>query len=126
MNAAGYVLTGMRRIRSRAHAPMILAHSLTSDFFGLENWRRIFPTSNPSMFGPQSRAFCGIFATSTGWPDSQASPTSATGATPPAAKSSFAPATKPSGRGFGKIPQGHKATCLHVHTFLIARDGESA
>jgi hypothetical protein len=25
MNAAGYVLTGMRRIRSRAHAPMILA-----------------------------------------------------------------------------------------------------
>jgi hypothetical protein len=87
MNAAGYVLTGMRRIRSRAHAPMILAHSLTSDFFGLENWRRIFPTSNPSMFGPRSRAFCGIFATSTGWLDSQASPTSATGATPPAAKS---------------------------------------
>jgi hypothetical protein len=43
MNAAGYVLTGMRRIRSRAHAPMILAHSLTSDFFGLEERESYFP-----------------------------------------------------------------------------------
>ena len=36
MHAAGYILTGMRRYRRRAHAPMILAHSLASDFFGLE------------------------------------------------------------------------------------------
>jgi hypothetical protein len=36
MRAAGYVLTGMRKYRRRAHPPMILAHSLTSEFFGIE------------------------------------------------------------------------------------------
>jgi hypothetical protein len=43
MNAAGYVLTGIRRIRRRAHPPMILAHGLTSDFFGLEEIEADFP-----------------------------------------------------------------------------------
>jgi hypothetical protein len=43
MNAAGYVLTGIRRIRRRAHPPMILAHGLTSDFFGIEEREAEFP-----------------------------------------------------------------------------------
>jgi hypothetical protein len=43
MNAAGYILTGMRKCRRRAHAPMILAHGLTSDFFGIEEMAAAFP-----------------------------------------------------------------------------------
>ena len=43
MNAAGYILTGIRRIRRRAHPPMILAHSLASDFFGIEEIAAWFP-----------------------------------------------------------------------------------
>lgn len=43
MRVAGYLLTGMRKYRSRAHAPMILAHSLTSDFFGIEGREDYFP-----------------------------------------------------------------------------------
>jgi len=43
MNAAGYILTGMRKCRSRAHSPMILAHSLSSDFFGVEEREGWFP-----------------------------------------------------------------------------------
>jgi hypothetical protein len=43
MNAAGFVLAGMRKIRSGAHSPMILAHSLTSDFFGIEERESYFP-----------------------------------------------------------------------------------
>ncbi len=43
MRAAGYILTGMRKIRSRAHPPMILAHSLTSDFFGIEERAGYWP-----------------------------------------------------------------------------------
>jgi hypothetical protein len=43
MRAAGFVLAGMRKIRSRAHPPMILAHSLTSDFFGIEERESYFP-----------------------------------------------------------------------------------
>jgi len=36
MNAAGYILAGMRKYRRRAHPPMILCHGLTTDFFGIE------------------------------------------------------------------------------------------
>jgi hypothetical protein len=43
MNVAGYLLTGMRKYRSRAHSPMILAHSLTTDFFGIEERESYFP-----------------------------------------------------------------------------------
>lgn len=43
MNAAGYILTGMRKYRRRAHPPMILAHSLTSDFFGIEERAAAYP-----------------------------------------------------------------------------------
>ena len=43
MIAAGYILTGMRKCRRRAHAPMILAHSLTSEFFGIEERESYFP-----------------------------------------------------------------------------------
>jgi hypothetical protein len=43
MNAAGYVLTGMRRLRRRAHSPLILAHSLTTEFFGVEELAGWFP-----------------------------------------------------------------------------------
>lgn len=43
MRAAGYILTGMRKCRSRAHPPMILWHSLTSDFFGIEEREAHFP-----------------------------------------------------------------------------------
>jgi hypothetical protein len=43
MNAAGYVLTGIRRIRRRAHPPMILAHGLTSDFFGVDELADAWP-----------------------------------------------------------------------------------
>lgn len=43
MQTAGYVLTGMRKCRSRAHPPMILAHSLTSEFFGIEERAEHFP-----------------------------------------------------------------------------------
>ncbi|PZR82022.1 MAG: hypothetical protein DLM68_16650 [Hyphomicrobiales bacterium] len=60
MNAAGFVLTGMRKCRSRAHPPMILAHSLTSDFFGIEEREAIIPTSNLFMFGPRPRGFFGV------------------------------------------------------------------
>jgi hypothetical protein len=43
MNAAGYILTGMRKYRRRAHSPMILAHSLSSEFFGIEELEAWFP-----------------------------------------------------------------------------------
>jgi hypothetical protein len=43
MNAAGYVLTGMRRHRRRAHSPHVLAHSLTTAFFGVEELASWFP-----------------------------------------------------------------------------------
>ena len=43
MNAAGFILTGMRKCRPRAHSPMILAHSLASDFFGIEERETWFP-----------------------------------------------------------------------------------
>ncbi len=43
MNAAGYILTGMRKHRRRAHSPLILAHSLSSDFFGIEEREGWFP-----------------------------------------------------------------------------------
>jgi hypothetical protein len=43
MNAAGYILAGMRKYRSRAHPPMILAHSLTSEVFGIEERESYFP-----------------------------------------------------------------------------------
>jgi hypothetical protein len=33
----------MRKYRSRAHSPMILAHSLTTDFFGIEEREGYFP-----------------------------------------------------------------------------------
>jgi hypothetical protein len=43
MNVEGYLLTGMRKYRCRAHPPMILAHSLTTDFFGIEERESYFP-----------------------------------------------------------------------------------
>src|SRR5271166_4922127 len=43
MNAAGYILIGMRKHRRRAHSPLILAHSLSSDFFGIEEREGWFP-----------------------------------------------------------------------------------
>jgi hypothetical protein len=43
MNAAGYILAGMRKYRRRAHPPMILAHSLTNDFFGIEERAAYWP-----------------------------------------------------------------------------------
>ena len=43
MRTAGFILTGMRKYRRRAHAPMILAHSLASDFFGIEEREGWFP-----------------------------------------------------------------------------------
>ena len=52
MNAAGYVLTGMRKYRRRAHSPMILAHSLRSDFFGLDELTGWFPDFESFMVWP--------------------------------------------------------------------------
>ena len=43
MNAAGFILTGMRKCRRRAHSPLILAHSLRSEFFGVEELEAWFP-----------------------------------------------------------------------------------
>jgi len=43
MNAAGYILTGLRKYRRRAHPPMILFHSLTSEFFGIEEREAYYP-----------------------------------------------------------------------------------
>ena len=43
MNAAGYILTGLRKCRRRAHSPLILAHSLTTGFFGIEELEGWFP-----------------------------------------------------------------------------------
>ena len=43
MRTAGYILTGTRKFRRRAHAPMILAHSLASEFFGIEEREDWFP-----------------------------------------------------------------------------------
>ena len=43
MNAAGFILAGMRKYRRRAHSPMILAHSLRSEFFGIEELGAWFP-----------------------------------------------------------------------------------
>ena len=43
MNAAGFILAGMRKYRRRAHSPLILAHSLTSEFFGIEELESWFP-----------------------------------------------------------------------------------
>jgi len=52
MNAAGFLLTGMRRCRSRAHAPLILAHGLTSDFFGIEERESYFPDFESFLIWP--------------------------------------------------------------------------
>jgi hypothetical protein len=43
MNAAGYILAGMRKYRRRAHSPMILCHGLTTDFFGIEERADYWP-----------------------------------------------------------------------------------
>lgn len=43
MNIAGYILTGQRKYRRRAHAPLILFHSLTTDFFGIEELAAAYP-----------------------------------------------------------------------------------
>ena len=43
MNAAGFILAGMRKYRRRAHSPMILAHNLNSAFFGIEELTTWFP-----------------------------------------------------------------------------------
>lgn len=43
MNAAGFILAGLRKYRPRAHSPMILAHSLRSEFFGIEELETWFP-----------------------------------------------------------------------------------
>src|SRR5208283_2577585 len=43
MTPAGFILTGMRKYRRRARSPMILAHSLASDFFGIEERETWFP-----------------------------------------------------------------------------------
>lgn len=43
MTPAGYILAGIRKLRARAHPPMILAHSLTSDFFGIDERAGYFP-----------------------------------------------------------------------------------
>jgi hypothetical protein len=43
MRVAGYLLTGMRKCRSRAHSPLILAHSLTTEFFGIEEREGYYP-----------------------------------------------------------------------------------
>lgn len=36
MIAAGYILTGQRRLADQAHPPLIVAHSLNTDFFGVD------------------------------------------------------------------------------------------
>jgi Single-strand binding protein family len=46
MNVAGYLLTGMRKYRSRAHSPLILARGLTTDFSGLEERETDFESFN--------------------------------------------------------------------------------
>ena len=43
MRTAGYILTGMRKSRRRAHSPLVLAHSLRSEFFGVEELEAWFP-----------------------------------------------------------------------------------
>lgn len=43
MVPAGYILTGQRRYTERAHPPMVIAHSLTSDFFGIEERAEPWP-----------------------------------------------------------------------------------
>lgn len=58
MRVAGYILTGMRQCRSRAHPPMILAHSLTSDFFGIEERAAAYPDFESfSVFPATAKAF---------------------------------------------------------------------
>ena len=46
MNVAGYLLTGMRKYRSRAHSPLILARGLTTAFSGLEERETDFESFN--------------------------------------------------------------------------------
>jgi hypothetical protein len=98
MNAAGYILAWMRKYRRRAHAPMILAHSLTSDFFGIEERAAYWPDFEGFTVWPATARLMWDFATSTGSRDNRASLTSAIGTTPPAGKSCFAPARRPSAR----------------------------
>jgi hypothetical protein len=43
MHAAGFILTGQRKIRRRAHPPMILAHNLPTEFFGIEERVGYYP-----------------------------------------------------------------------------------
>ena len=63
MNPAGYILTGMRKHRRRAHSPLILAHSLSSEFFGIEEREGCgFPTSRASPSGRRPPASYGSSA----------------------------------------------------------------
>jgi hypothetical protein len=43
MTPAGFILTGIRKYRSRAHPPMILAHSLTTQWFGIDERAGDYP-----------------------------------------------------------------------------------
>lgn len=43
MLAAGFILTGQRRFTDRAHPPMVIAHSLPTEFFGIEERAAEYP-----------------------------------------------------------------------------------
>jgi hypothetical protein len=52
LRPAGYLLTGMRRHRRRAHSPMVLAHTLSTDFFGIEELAAYWPDFETFMTWP--------------------------------------------------------------------------
>jgi hypothetical protein len=52
VRTAGYILTGMRKCRRRAHSPLIIAHSLASDFFGVEELESWFPDFDAFQIWP--------------------------------------------------------------------------
>lgn len=43
MIAAGFILTGQRRYSERMHPPMVIAHSLPTEFFGIEEREADYP-----------------------------------------------------------------------------------
>ena len=56
MIPAGYILTGQRRFTERMHPPMVIAHGLTSEFFGLEEHAAPYPDFHSFHVWPATAA----------------------------------------------------------------------
>jgi hypothetical protein len=56
MVPAGYILSGQRRFTDRAHPPMVIAHSLTSELFDIEECEAPYPDFHSFNIWPATAA----------------------------------------------------------------------